>query len=257
MLGQYINESPMPLNENSAAPAQPIVVLFDIDGTLLRSGGAARGALELAMQKVLGIPRRPDMIWDGKTDPQIVRDSLQAAGAPDSSETDISPVFDEYIGNLRRAISESPERFRLYPGVSSLLDALAGHSDIVVGLLTGNIEPAAQLKLEAAGAKWDTFKTGSFGSDHASRAELASIAHRRACDLLGGDIKAERIVIIGDTPHDVNCGKSIGARTIGVATGRYSTSDLLAAGADYAFENLDPTQGVLAAIVDPNLLFAR
>lgn len=226
------------------------VVLFDIDGTLLRSGGAARGALEQAMQQVYGVPPQPDVVLDGKTDPQIVRELAAAGSGLSHQDVDarLDSFFDAYLSILRDAISASPGRIQLYPGVADLIEALRSRSDVIIGLLTGNIEEGARLKIAAAGLDPSTFRLGSFGSDHPVRNELAAIARKRACSLLGQDIAAERIVVTGDTPHDISCGRAIGARTIGVATGRYTVSDLEAAGAHVALPDLRDTRLVVETI---------
>jgi phosphoglycolate phosphatase len=238
----------MSLTPKKSSSSHPkTVVLFDIDGTLLRSGGAARGALEQAMEKVYGVPPQPDVVLDGKTDPQIVRE-LAAAGRG-LSQTDVDArldsFFDAYLSILRDAISSSPGRIRLFPGVAELIGALESREDVTIGLLTGNIEEGARLKIAAAGLDPSIFRLGSFGSDHSVRSELAAIARKRACSLLGEDIAAERIVVTGDTPHDISCGRAIGARTIGVATGRYTVSDLQAAGAHVALPDLRDTGLIL------------
>jgi phosphoglycolate phosphatase-like HAD superfamily hydrolase len=138
---------------------------------------------------------------------------------------------------------------RMYPGVEPLLDALEAKADVVLGLLTGNLEGGAELKLRVAGVDFDRFRVGAYGSDAADRAELPSIAARRAEPIMGHRPHGEEIVIIGDTPADVTCGRRVGARAIGVATGRHPVEELDAAGAYRSFETLADTDGVLDAIL--------
>ena len=242
----------MPLTSKvSSSSNKHTVVLFDIDGTLLRSGGAARGALEQAMQKVYGVPPLPDLVLDGKTDQQIVRELAHAGNGLSHSEVDarLSDFYDAYLGILRDSITASPGRIQLFPGVADLVEALRMRPDITIGLLTGNIEEGARMKLAAAGLNSSIFRVGSIGSDHPVRNELAAIARKRACSLLQQEIASENIVVTGDTPHDISCGRAIGARTIGVATGRYSVAELESAGADHALPDLRNTQLVMNTIM--------
>ncbi len=135
-------------------------------------------------------------------------------------------------------------------GVLELLDALDNEERVVVGLLTGNIETGARAKLTAAGIDPSRFRVNAFGSDGELRPELPAIAQRRASELLGVDVEGNRLVIIGDTPHDIQCGESIGARAIAVATGGYTTEQLAAYEPYALFENLADTDAVLSAIMN-------
>jgi phosphoglycolate phosphatase len=138
----------------------------------------------------------------------------------------------------------------LYPGVPELLDALENQDGIIIGLLTGNIEAGAIKKLEAAGLDPSRFRINAFGSDNAHRPELPAIAQRRANEMLGVELVGNRIVVIGDTPADIECGRSIGARAIGVATGRYSVEELAAHSPYAVFKDLGDTPTVLKTILD-------
>lgn len=241
----------MPLTPKThSSSGQHTVVLFDIDGTLLRSGGAARGALEKAMQKVYGVAPQPHVVLDGKTDPQIVRELALSGTGMQQAEVDerIADFYEAYLSILRESIADSPGRIQLFPGVANLIEALRSREDVTIGLLTGNIEEGAYLKVAAAGLDPTIFRVGSFGSDHPVRNELAAIARKRVCSLLEQEVANDRIVVTGDTPHDISCGRAIGARTIGVATGRYSVVDLRAAGADVALPDLTDTQLVMETI---------
>jgi phosphoglycolate phosphatase-like HAD superfamily hydrolase len=136
----------------------------------------------------------------------------------------------------------------LHPGVPELLDALDSRQDVVLGLLTGNLEIGARTKLAAAGLEPSRFVIGAFGSDHESRPELPALAQQRARERLGLDVPGSAIVVIGDTPADIACGTGIGARSIGVATGRYTAEQLNACGAAAVFEDFAETEAVITAI---------
>jgi phosphoglycolate phosphatase len=210
------------------------LVLFDIDGTLLLSAGAGRRAILSALGGQVGDPRALEGIrFDGKTDPQIVVELLEAAGHSSPSEpTRVAAVLARYVTHLERDLAVHGHRSRVMPGVPALLDALDADATVLLGLLTGNVEPGATLKLRAAGLDPGRFLVGAFGSDHPHRGQLPPIAARRAEPHFGRVPSGREVVIIGDTPADVACARSIGARTVGVATGGYTTIQLEAAGAD-------------------------
>jgi phosphoglycolate phosphatase-like HAD superfamily hydrolase len=138
----------------------------------------------------------------------------------------------------------------VHPGIFELLAALEGRADTILGLLTGNLREGAYAKLRAAGIDPDRFRVGAFGSDHEERPELPALAQRRARAELGVDLGGEDLVVIGDTPADIECGRSLGVRAIGVATGAYTVDELLRCGAYAAFETLADTERVVSAIVD-------
>jgi len=227
------------------------LVLFDIDGTLLRSGGAGRRSMERALNRVFGTTGDPGYHYDGKTDKQIVRDILQRAGKVSQQvEEKMDELLGHYLNGLQDALAQDHQKVMLYPGVADLLDAVESQDKIVLGLLTGNIEAGARAKLKAAGVDPARFRVNAFGSDHAHRPELPAIAQRRAKELLGLDLQGSRMVVIGDTPADIECGRSIGARAIGVATGRYSVDDLAKHSPYAVFEDLSDTTTVLQTILD-------
>jgi phosphoglycolate phosphatase-like HAD superfamily hydrolase len=140
-------------------------------------------------------------------------------------------------------------RTTLMPGVELLLDRLEARSDVVLGLLTGNLAQGAALKLRSGGIDPDRFRIGAFGSDAAHRPALPEIAARRAGPLFGRTPGGADVVIIGDTPADIHCGQGIAARAVGVATGSYTVSDLAACGAHAVFQDLSDTEGVIEAIL--------
>jgi phosphoglycolate phosphatase-like HAD superfamily hydrolase len=226
------------------------LVLFDIDGTILWSDGAGRRAMEGALVAHFGTAGDPAYRYDGKTDRQIAREQLHAAGVPDG---DIDARFDAliatYLGNLERELGREPSAARLCDGVDVLLDAVERQAQVVLGLLTGNVEGGAARKLGAVGVDFARFRVNAFGSDHEHRPELPRIAQARARETLGLDVPGERIVIIGDTPADIACGRPIGARAIGVATGRYGVDDLASHEPHAVFADLRDTDRVLEAIL--------
>ncbi len=228
------------------------LVLFDIDGTLLLSGGAGRRAILAAIADDAGIgPEQVDQVrFDGKTDPQIVTELFEAAGQPERPDpARIGRVLDRYLGYLEQDLAESAGRATVMPGVGPLLESLGDDDRIVVGLLTGNVTRGAMLKLKAVNIRPEQFQVGAYGSDHHLRAELPAIAVDRARVVFGRRPLGEEIIIIGDTPADVTCGRGVGARSIGVATGSFSTEHLALAGADHVFVDLADTTAVHTAIL--------
>jgi phosphoglycolate phosphatase-like HAD superfamily hydrolase len=228
------------------------LVLFDIDGTLLWTDGAGRRAIRQALLDEMGTAGPiQGYRFGGKTDPQIVRELMTAAGHPHATSPEhLDLVCRRYLALLAAELERSAGATRLLAGVAALLDALESRGDAVIGLLTGNLEIGATLKLRAAGLDPARFRVGAFGSDAADRPDLPPIAVRRARETIGCDVAGHDVVIIGDTPADMTCGRSIGARAIGVATGFFSIGALLEAGAYAAFASLADVGAVLGAIYD-------
>jgi phosphoglycolate phosphatase-like HAD superfamily hydrolase len=226
------------------------VVLFDIDGTLLWTDGAGRRAVHQALHEVFGTPAPDGHEFDGKTDPQIVRELMQLGGVSDDAiDERLTHALDRYVELLHVELGAIDASEKTYPGITPLLDALAARDDVLLGLLTGNVREGAMAKLDAVGIARDRFKVGAYGSDHASRPELPEIARARAEALLGHPVAGEDVVVIGDTPADMGCGRGIGARAVGVATGRYTVEDLLACGPAAVFADLSDTRTVMRAIL--------
>lgn len=213
------------------------LVLFDIDGTLLLSAGAGRRAIHAALgERGVDLAPGSGVRFDGKTDPQIIVELLQAAGDPAPDEpARIAELIELYVSHLTRELAQNGHRSQLMPGIPALLDALEADPGVVLGLLTGNVVTGARLKLAAAGLDPDRFVVGAYGSDHHRRNELAPVAARRAQPHFGRVPAGAEVVVIGDTPADVSCGACIGARTIAVATGGYNVDELVATGADRVF----------------------
>jgi phosphoglycolate phosphatase-like HAD superfamily hydrolase len=230
------------------------LILFDIDGTLLWTDGAGRRAIQRALLDEMGTAGPIDGYrFDGKTDPQIVRELLTLAGHPEAeAEARISAVCRRYVGLLAAELAQPVQSTRLLPGVPELLAALEPHETAgraLVGLLTGNLEGGAALKLRAAGLDPARFAVGAFGSDSARRPDLPAIAAERAARRTGRRFVGADVVIVGDTPDDVACGRPIGARTVAVATGFYDEVQLRAAGAAHVFAHLSDTRAVTGALL--------
>src|SRR5881296_862351 len=196
------------------------IVLFDIDGTLLTTAGAARAAFSRGLTEAAGRPINPDgYSFSGRTDPQIARDILSSHGL---NEEEMEEAIPESIRLYLKyfALTPSLDKARLLPGVPGLLKTLATRSGARTALLTGNVEPGARLKLGHFGiAGYFDFSLSCFGSDHADRYRLPALALERARARLGPDVAARQLVLVGDSEHDVLCGRSIGARAVAVCTG--------------------------------------
>jgi phosphoglycolate phosphatase len=231
-------------------PRATRLVLFDIDGTLLLSDGAGRRAIHRALIEIFGDTGPADHRFDGKTDPQIVRELMRVVGHDDSAiDSNLDDLFARYVVCLREELRDPMHRAMSLPGVKTLLAVLSRRDDVTLGLLTGNLADGARAKLEAVGIDPSMFAVGAYGSDHEHRPELPAIAQRRALEQLGLEIPGSNVVVIGDTPADVECGRDIGARAIGVGTGRYPVDVLLAHGAVAAFHDLSDTDAVVRAIL--------
>ncbi|MCY4574756.1 MAG: haloacid dehalogenase-like hydrolase [Gemmatimonadetes bacterium] len=224
-----------------------MLLLFDIDGTLTR-GGPARAAFARALERTFGAAGPVfDHDFSGKTDPLITRELLTEAGLPRRDIEAGLPRFCRcYITELEARIGAHP--VTALPGAHSLMGTLTGRDDVFLGLVTGNLEGGARLKLRSAGL-WDHFPIGAFGSDHEDRNELPAIALRRAAAHWGRPFRGEETVVVGDTPLDVACGRVVGAATVGVATGRYSFAELEAAGADRVLPDFADVEAALQAIL--------
>ncbi len=226
------------------------LVLFDIDGTLLNSEGLGRASMQRALAEVFGSPGDPSYRYDGKTDKQIVRDVMRLEGHSDEQiDSRMETLILLYLEGLRTGARSGKFKVRPHDGVLELLDALEARKDVVLGLLTGNVELGARVKLTAAGIDPDRFRINAFGSDHEHRPQLPAIAQRRASETLGLEIVGERLVVIGDTPADIECGRSLGARAIGVASGHYTVEQLEAHNPYAVVPSLADTQQMLETIL--------
>ncbi|HSG50310.1 MAG TPA: HAD family hydrolase [Longimicrobiales bacterium] len=224
------------------------LLLFDIDGTLV-AGGPAKGAFHTALLDAFGTAG-PIQAHDfsGKTDPQIARELLEVAGlSPAEIDRGLPRLWERYLEELRARLPEHP--MRILPGVLALTELLAGlENEVALGLLTGNIVGGAELKLGSAGL-YRHFRMGAFGSDSEVRNHLPGVALARAVETWGKRFDPEDVLVIGDTPRDVECGLAHGTITVGVATGRFPAEALLEAGAHHVVEDFSDTQALAELLV--------
>jgi len=202
---------------------QKRLLLFDIDGTLINSGGAGMEALKRALKERFGIADDlEDIEVAGMTDSGIIVSILNKHKIPANPEN-VAGFLDSYVHFLSH---ELPRRKgKLLPGVLELLEKLKTRKHVVLALLTGNISRGAQLKLGHYGV-WHFFEFGAFADDHSDRNQLGSFAQARAKEKHGREFASDEIDVIGDTPRDIACGKALGARTIAVATGSWTRQKL-------------------------------
>lgn len=201
------------------------LLLWDIDGTLLTSGGAGMRALRTPLRELHGIQASLDDIdYAGRTDRHILRQIFTRYDLP-LSEENFTRFLDHYVATLPSELA-NPGAFIL-PGVPALLTVAAARPDITQALLTGNVQRGARAKLSFHGL-WDFFPFGAFADDSEHRNDLGPHALRRAREHTGVDFPPARVWVIGDTPHDIACGRSIGAQTLAVATGSHSVAALSA-----------------------------
>ena len=205
------------------SPLSKRLLLFDIDGTLIHSGGAGVEALKRALKERFEIEDDlHDIDFAGMTDSGIVTNILNKHGIPATAEN-IAAFLDSYVHFLP---SELPRRKgNLLPGVLELLQKLKTREHVVLALLTGNVSRGAQLKLGHYGV-WHFFEFGAFADDHHDRNQLGPFARSRAKEKHGREFTADEIDVIGDTPRDIACGRALGARTIAVATGSWTREKL-------------------------------
>jgi len=222
--------------------------LFDVDGTLVTARGAGRTALQQALAETYGTAGHIDRYdFRGKTDPRIVFDLMRGAGvADDVIEARMSACFDAYVDQLERQIGDG-SRVTVLPGIADVVQALSVRDDALVGLLTGNIEAGARVKLRATGL-FPLFRVGAYGSDSMDRRRLPAVACERARTVAGREFPFERVTIIGDTPLDVDCARACGAMAVAVATGFHAHDELAACAPDLLFTDFSDVAGALAAL---------
>jgi phosphoglycolate phosphatase-like HAD superfamily hydrolase len=223
------------------------LVLFDIDGTILSAGRAARESVLAALGRVYGssgLHERHD--FSGKTDPQIVRELIRESVGDERCEAQLAEALDAYLEELGRRLT--PGAIVPKPGIPQLLARLGEEPRVTLALLTGNLELGARMKLEPPGFN-GYFPFGAFGSDSADRYELPAIAVERAADRTGRRFEGKSVVIIGDSVHDVACGRALGVRSIAVATGPTSRERLEAERPDAIFDSFADVDRAVEAIL--------
>ncbi len=225
----------------------PTVALFDIDGTLIVTGGTGRRSVNRAFHALYGRADACDSIaFDGMTDRLIARMGLEAIDVEVTAEA-IDGWLAAYLLALADEVSRaSADSFRLLPGMSDAISAAHG-AQMAVGLGTGNVREGARIKLERVGVH-QYFKFGGFGCDAEARPEVIRLGAARGAEQLGIPLAECRVVVIGDTPRDVEAARAIGAECIGVATGRYSVAELQAAGAHHTFADFSEPAAVAALL---------
>lgn len=243
--------TPLPLRASLAFPhpgastcaaVSKKLVLFDIDGTLLTSGGAGERALRRGFRERFGIDDDLAKVEiAGRTDSGIARRMLAAHGLPETPEN-LTAFFDGYLHFLAEELPAS--QGSLLPGIVALLEALKPRADIVLALLTGNLERGAELKLTHYGV-WHYFEFGAYADDHHDRDQLGRFARTRAQEKHGMEFPPEHIFVLGDTPHDISCARAVGAKAIAIATGKFSRAELGALAPDYLFDDLADVAKVL------------
>ncbi|HEY4281942.1 MAG TPA: HAD hydrolase-like protein [Chthoniobacterales bacterium] len=228
--------------ESTGSAQEKRLLLFDIDGTLIHSAGAGAYSLRYTLAERFGIDDDlADIEFAGMTDSGIVISILNKHHLPPTNEN-VAGFLDTYVHFLSL---ELPRRAgQLLPGVPDLLEKLRGRSQITLALLTGNISRGAQLKLEHYGV-WHFFEFGAFADDHHDRNQLGPFAQARAREKHGYEFRADQIDVIGDTPRDIACGKSFGARTIAIATGSCPRQELAAHQPDFLFDDLSNVDEVI------------
>lgn len=213
-----------------------MLYLFDIDGTLVDTGGAGMTALIEATREIFGHDG-PDLDLAGSTDLGVIANILDHFQIEPTLER-IDAYFQIYLNRLDWQLTHGGHPGRVLGGAEELLRHLSDRQDAAIGLLTGNIAEGAAVKMRHYGLA-HYFQFGAYGSDHADRNQLGPIALQRASLHTGRTFTAEETWVIGDTPKDIACAHAIGARCLAVATGRFTAAELTASGADRVVESLD------------------
>lgn len=205
--------------------AKKKLILWDVDGTLIHTGGIAGETMRSAMSKVFGpVSRRERTFYSGKTDRQIIHETFPEL-TPTAVHAQLSTFTSVYVAEFQLRQGEVLERAGVMPGIQALLSQLQSHA--IQAPLTGNVAPIAQLKLAWLGlSAYMQFEIGAYGDDHHDRPALVPIAAERAAHSYRRPFTGADIVIVGDTPHDILCGKHNATRTVAVATGPYSLAAL-------------------------------
>lgn len=224
------------------------LLLFDIDGTLLHSGGAGARALAQAFRELHDLNgAMVEMKFAGLTDPAIVRDIFHAKLGRAPRNGEVEAILERYLVNLKDDVHWTAGQAKVLPGIPELLAALSARPGVLMGLLTGNVERGGRLKLGRFGLN-RYFEFGGFASDAEDRAEIARVARDRGLARAAGPVEPRDVLVIGDTPRDVACGKAIGATTVAVATGPHTTAQLAEHSPDWLFEDFTALERAVQAL---------
>ena len=237
--GDVVDEMP----SGEPTDAAPLAILFDVDGTLISTGGVGARSWRWAFERLQGIPADIGEYSEaGMTDPVVARRTFRSVTGREPTAREMARILAAYLERLPQEISAS-EHYRVLPGAQELLRRLCD-GGYLLGLVTGALEAAAHIKLSRAGLN-RFFSFGGYGSDSDDRTELTVRAIQRASTILGLENVSARTYVVGDTPRDVQAAHGAHAVAVGVASGRYSSEDLHAAGADIVMRSLEqPMPGV-------------
>ncbi|HEX2062872.1 MAG TPA: haloacid dehalogenase-like hydrolase [Acidimicrobiales bacterium] len=225
----------------------PRLVLWDVDGTLLRSSRLTRDVFDVAVQKALGRPPGGHgVVMSGKTDPRIALEILAVAGVTGEEARGHLPRVIQCLEEELAAAADTVRRDgKILPGVAEILPRLHAEPDVVQSVLTGNTAANAAVKLDAVGLdRWLDLEVGAYGSDDADREALVPVARRRAREHHGRDFSAEEVWVVGDTPGDLACARAGGTRCLLVGTGAFPLEQLEAAGPDHLLADLSDADAV-------------
>ncbi len=224
------------------------LLLFDIDGTLIRSAGSGRAALERAFLSVYGIDNGFQTIqMMGRTDPGILSEALDQHGLT-WKDDEVARFRKIYFNSLEEEIDQDREGKRICAGIPELLNRLSERTDAVLALLTGNWRQSSTIKLRHFGLD-SYFRFGAFGDDSPRREELVPVAVERFSKTFHSTPRQEDVYVIGDTPLDIHCAKPHGARTVAVATGFHTIEQLMLENPDYLFADFSDTDAVLTVLM--------
>ena len=219
------------------------IILFDIDGTLVRTGGAGKLAMEGALVSAFGVAElRDEVPYSGRTDVAIGRDLLRVHGI-DPTPANQAKLRDTYLSHLPASLQAKGGE--ICPGIPELLAVLASKPGVILGLLTGNVRAGARTKLSHFGL-WEYFAFGGFGDEHTDRDDVARSAMSAAREHVGGAVSPADVWVIGDTPLDVSCARAIGANAVAVATGWHVADELKLCAPDLFFDDLSDHSRLLA-----------
>jgi phosphoglycolate phosphatase len=215
---------------------KPLAVLFDIDETLVHTGGAGARCWAMAFDDLHGVEADIGAHSSaGETDPQVGRATFTAVLKREPTDEEMSRLYARYLWHLSDVIRQSPG-YRVFGGVDDVLTRLSAEG-VVLGIISGAMEGAARTKMEP-GRLGRYFTFGGYGSDNPDRDEATRIAIHKASLLVGHDLAPDEVFVVGDTPHDISSAHAAGAQGIGVATGHYSVAELQASGADAVLADL-------------------